>query len=159
MSLNIDNLDDLRALIRKLDIKVKDVEELKGLLTTINAQYNPDAARAKVAKLMTVVTAAVSLGVAGMGTFITMAEVSKPGNGGIQPGHVAILAIVWGVAALVTCCVSAMAWLMLRQVRSPARLPGDTPNTLPVAPAEPAGKSLEDAERDRQRITLPEELP
>jgi hypothetical protein len=159
MSLNIDNLDDLKSLIKRLDIKVKDVEELKGLLTTINAQYNPDAARAKVAKLMTVTTAAVSLGVAGVGTFITVAEASKPTPGGIQPGHIAILGICWGAAIIVTCFVSWMAWLMLRKTRVPVGRPGETPNTLPISPAESAVKSLEDAERDRQRIQLPEELP
>jgi hypothetical protein len=52
MSLQIDNIDDLNRLLKASKLTVSSVDELKDLLATINASYNPDAARMRLARLL-----------------------------------------------------------------------------------------------------------
>lgn len=102
MSLMIDNTDDLLRVLKKLGIKVTGVEELKGLLASINAHYNPDAARMKVAKLIGVAVPVVALVVAGLISFFLVFLTASP-TAQRMTHHtwVAVFAVLWGVAGVV----------------------------------------------------------
>ena len=100
MSVQIESIDELKALVKRLGIKVESVEQLRDLLTTVNSQYDPEAARIRALKLTGVITAAVGLGAAGMVSFFLVAP--KKDSDGIDALTIAALGIIWGVAGLVT---------------------------------------------------------
>ena len=52
MSLLIENTEELLTVVKKLNLKVASVDELRHLLAEINANYNPEAARQKTGKLV-----------------------------------------------------------------------------------------------------------
>jgi hypothetical protein len=97
MSLLIDSTDDLLTVIKKLNLKVASVDELRQLLVTINANYNPEAARQKTGKLIGVSVPTCMAIAAGVTSFFLLA----PGQE-ITPFHVGIFALVWGACALVS---------------------------------------------------------
>ncbi|HEY7311028.1 MAG TPA: hypothetical protein VH643_16810 [Gemmataceae bacterium] len=122
MSVVIDNTDDLLALTRKLGVKVTSVDEVRQLLTTVNANYNPHAARLRTAKL---VALGVPCGLGGMAAVVSL-FLTFASQGGLA-GHyfVGALALVWGSFALVsvTALIFSFALLLGRQARVPADAP------------------------------------
>ena len=44
MSLMIENIDDLRRLLKQTGVKINNVEDLNSLFRSINEGYDPDAA-------------------------------------------------------------------------------------------------------------------
>jgi hypothetical protein len=93
MSLQIDTLDDLKALLKTCNLKLDNVADVQELLRTINANYNPDSARVHVARQVGVVVPGSALGAAAGTSFLLGVF------GGIT---LAALAVIWGVAGLVS---------------------------------------------------------
>ncbi len=131
MSVDIENLDDLKALLKASKLNINDVEDLQRLLSAINANYNPDAARVKVAKRIGVVVPCVALVMAaGVSCFVVW-------GGGLSeksPWALASLAVMWGVAGVVTilCTIFSSLTLMVRKPAAEAR-PAARPGPLASA--------------------------
>src|SRR5262245_36749577 len=123
MSLQIESVEELKNLLKASKLSLNNVEEMKDLIVSINASYNPDAARVRVAKLLGVVVPAVAFGVAGGVSFFVVPTLRDLPAGLL----VAILGILWGVAGLVSLVTvsCSLAFLCLRR----------PPQAPPVAPA------------------------
>ncbi len=93
MSLMIDSTEELLALLKKMDLKVTNVDELRQLLATINANYNADAARQKTGKLISTTVPGFMAGAAAFASFMLL-------GGGVGSSTVGALAVIWGPAAL-----------------------------------------------------------
>jgi hypothetical protein len=123
MSLHVESLDDLRELLKKLHLKVNSVEELRALLVTINATYNPEAARTRAAKLIGIITPCVALGVGGLLSLLLITGSLKP-SGGQVPERMNLvvvgLGITLGIAAL-TSMVAVVGSLLFLYRRPAAR--------------------------------------
>ncbi|MGH7172543.1 MAG: hypothetical protein ACRELG_19870 [Gemmataceae bacterium] len=98
MSVLIDNTDELLTVLKKLNVKVASVDELRQLLATINANYNPEAARQKTGKLIGVTVPSVLATAAAATSFFLL----KTGQGVMTSEYVGSLALVWGACALVS---------------------------------------------------------
>ena len=114
----IETTDELLDLLKKLNLKVSSVAELRHLLTTINANYNPQAARLRTAKLVAI---GVPCSLGGMATafslFLTM--FLRPLSDDALLGA---FALVWGCCALVsvTALIFSFALLLGHKARVPA---------------------------------------
>jgi hypothetical protein len=97
MSLIIDNTDDLLTVIKKLNLKVASVDELRQLLATINANYNPEAARQRTGKLIGVAVPSSMATAAGVTSFFLLGTGHE-----MTPFHVGALALIWSACALVS---------------------------------------------------------
>ncbi len=95
MSVAIETTEELLTLLKKLGIKVTSVDELRSLLASINANYNPEAARTRTAKLVGISVPCGLGGIAGLVSAV-LAERSSL----IGPYFVGALAVVWGACAL-----------------------------------------------------------
>lgn len=95
MSMMIESTEELLALLKKMDLKVTSVEELQHLLATINANYNPDAARQKTGKLLGITVPGYMAGAAAFASFMLL-------GGGVSPFTVGALGVIWGSAAIVS---------------------------------------------------------
>lgn len=95
MSMMIESTDELLTLLKKMNLKVASVDELRQLLATINANYNPDAARQKTGKLLSTTVPGF---MAGAGAFVSFFLVGP----GMTPSTVGGLALVWGAVAVVS---------------------------------------------------------
>jgi|GEM_PF-3640488 hypothetical protein len=116
MSVMIESTDELLTLLKKLDLKVTSVDELRQLLATINANYNPDVARQKTGRLIGVTVPGYMAAAAFGGTFFAA------GTGGIGS-----LALIWGAAALVSTAAVISAAIMT-SVRRGRTLPDHSPD-------------------------------
>jgi hypothetical protein len=127
MSVQIDSPDELQKLLKKCNLRVGSIEELKDLLASINASYNPDAARVKAALAMSVAVPCTALGVAGMVSFLVSGMTEGLHRGGPYP--MIALAVMWGCAALVSILALVMGMVSLRARRGgPATgAPADIP--------------------------------
>ena len=122
MSVVINNTDDLLKLLRKLGVKVTSVDEVRQLLTTVNANYNPQAARLRTAKL---VALGVPCGLGGMASVLSL-FLTFASQGTLAGDYfVGALALVWGCWALVsvTALIFSFSLLLGRQARVPADAP------------------------------------
>jgi hypothetical protein len=148
MSLMIENVDDLRRLMKQLGVKVASAAELEQLLAGINASYNPDAARVRAVKLTCLTIPAVSFSVAG---FVSLLLLTSTGNlGPFVDRHfwVAALAIVWGCASGATIISTILGFLTLLRRHPSARTP-PAERPLPIP-----GQVLTESS---SRFTLPRE--
>ena len=125
MSVVIDNTEDLMALLKKLDLKVSSVDELRQLLATINANYNPDAARARTGKLVGISVPCVMAGVAGLVSFCIAAA-----GHDLTPYHVAALASMWGVCGLVSVAALILGFILAGGRRGSRTLTDSPPPEL-----------------------------
>jgi hypothetical protein len=99
MSVLINNSEELLHLVRKLGIKINTVGELEQLLKTVNATYNPEADRLRLARQVGLSVPIVSCIFAALAT----GGIVVPGLAGAAGNHQeAAVAVVWGV----TCAVS-----------------------------------------------------
>jgi hypothetical protein len=121
MSVVIDNTDDLLELLKKLNLKIESVDELRHLLTVVNTAYNPEAARARIAKLVGLVVPIVLGGIAGFVSMILISEVRALG-----PHYVGALSLVWGVCGLVSLAALLFSFILLARRGAP-RVPADNP--------------------------------
>jgi len=135
MSLMIENVDDLRQLMKQLGVKVQSAAELQQLLASINACYNPDAARVRTIKLTCLTIPSVSFSIAGLVSFFVLgAAASGPfGFHNGPPYWIAGLAIIWGGACLATIVSTIFGFVALMRVhRALKTAQVDQPPTSPV---------------------------
>jgi hypothetical protein len=130
MSVVIDNTEDLLALLKKLNVKVTSVDEVRQLLTTVNANYNPDATRQRTGKLVGMGVPGIMAGAGAAVSFFLL----LPGHP-LTPYHVGVLALVWGAVALVsTAAVLASAIMTsLRRGSTRVNVPPPEPSPLHAA--------------------------
>lgn len=117
MSVIIENTDELLTLLKKMDLKVTSVDELRQLLATINANYNPDEARQKTGKLIGTTVPGYMAGAAAFATFFSAAS------------NVGGLALIWGAVALVSTAAVISAAIMT-SVRHSRTMPDKMPDQL-----------------------------
>lgn len=98
MSVMIESTEELLALLKKMDLKVTNVEELHHLLATINADYNPDAAQQKTARQIGTVVPGAMAAAAAAASFFLLAANAPPSTTQAVGG----LAVIWGPVALVS---------------------------------------------------------
>ena len=70
----IESTEELLTLLKKMDLKVHSVDELRQLLATINANYNPDAARQKTGKLIGTTVPGFMAGAAAFASFMILGQ-------------------------------------------------------------------------------------
>lgn len=128
MSVMIENTDELLALLKKMDLKVHSVDELHQLLTSINASYNPEAARLKTAKLIGTAVPGSMAGAAAFGSFMLLAS----GSGAFAVGG---LAVIWGAVAIVSTAAVIAAAILSGGSRG--RSLADNPPVRPASRSEP----------------------
>src|SRR5262245_60035005 len=116
MSLPIESVEELKNLLKASKLSLDSVEEMKDLIVSINANYNPDAARIRAAKLVGVVVPSVALGAAGLLSFSVLPLAKQNLHPGIL---VAMLGILWGVAGVVS-IVAVACSLFFLFLRAPA---------------------------------------
>lgn len=131
MSLMIESTDELLALIKKMDLKVQSVEELRQLLATINANYNPDAARQKTGKQIGTIVPGVMAAAAAFASFCLLTVETN------HPTSVAVggLAVIWGPVALVS-TAAVIAGAVMSSVRRSRAIPDKSPDH-PASRGEP----------------------
>jgi hypothetical protein len=138
MSVVIDNTEDLMTLLKKLGLKVASVDELRQLLATINANYNPDAARARIGKLIGVSVPSVMAGCAAVVSF----TLAAPGHD-LTPYHVAVLASIWGVCGLVSVVALIVGFILASGRRGGRSLP-DSPHIGQQSSSDPLMTAITD---------------
>jgi hypothetical protein len=128
MSVMIESTEELLTLLKKMDLKVTSVDELRQLLATINANYNPDAARQKTGKLIgTAVPGAMAVAAA----FASFMLLAGPGSVNAIGG----LAVIWGAVALVS-TAAVIASAILTGARRGRAMPDYSPDR-PASRSEP----------------------
>lgn len=119
MSVMIETTEELLALLKKLNLKVSSVDELRHLLATINANYNPEAARQKTGQRIGVTVPGYMAGAAAFASWILCASDSTHTTGG--------LALIWGAVALVS-TAAVIAGAILTGVRRGRTTPEAVPD-------------------------------
>jgi len=122
MSMMIETTEELLALLKKLNMQVSSVDELRSLLATINANYNPQAARMRTAKLVAVSVPCALGGIAGLVSLYLTTTAPDMLSGSYFVGA---LALVWGSCALVS--VMALIFSFLLHLGRSANKPLDVP--------------------------------
>lgn len=127
MSVMIESTDELLTLLKKMDMKVSSVEELRQLLATINANYNADAARQKTGKLIGTAVPGFMAGAAAFTSFFLF---------GSQTTHtvdyaIGGLAVIWGPVALVS-TAAVIAGAVLSGARRGRTMPDSPPDRPPL---------------------------
>jgi hypothetical protein len=152
MSLMIDNLEDLRTFLKHTGVKVTNVEEMKALLAAINANYNPDAARLRIARQLGITVPSVTTGVAGVVSFF----IAGSGPPGLRNENLAALSVVWGVVALVSLGAVLASALLVRGSRRPSQAAGAAPQPLKTYQTDSAAEAGPPQSRN---IMLPDQYP
>ncbi len=128
MSMMIESTDELLTLLKKMDLKVHSVEELRHLLTSINASYNPDAARQKTGKLISTTVPGFMAGAAAFTSFMLLGS-------GVGSSTIGGLAVIWGPVALVS-TAAVIAGAVMASSRRGQTIP-DNPPERPASRGEP----------------------
>ncbi len=118
MSVMIESTDELLTLLKKMNLKVASVDELRQLLASINASYNPDAARQKTGRMIGTIVPGVLAGAAAFASFMLLGGPATHSTGG--------LAVIWGPVAL-----ASTAAVIAGAVLSGGRRGRATPDTAP----------------------------
>ena|SRR5947209_1398265 len=163
MSTSQELLRETAALLKQLDVKVKNVEELRGLLEDLPGVTDPEVAAARAMRTVAVTALSVTLGVAGLATLV-LAEAFRF-RSDVEPAYLTgALGIIWGVAGLVVLAalVLGFAGLLRRRAppkENPAPRDGSTGSAAPLAAALPEALPLREeppAVPERSpRFTLP----
>ncbi len=123
MSVMIETTEELLQLLRKLGVRVSSVDELRQLLATINAHYNPEAARTRTAKLVGISVPCALGGIAGA---VSFSLVSAAAHGSLfAPYFVGALAVIWGTCAVVS--VAALVFSLILVAGRGSRASADKP--------------------------------
>ena len=128
MSVMIESTEELLALLKKVDLKVKSVDELRELLATINASYDAEAARQKTGKLIGTAVPGAMAGAAAFASFMLLGGPSSMYTTGS-------LAVIWGSVALV-CTAAVISAAIMTSVRRGRTMPDKSPD-LPASRGEP----------------------
>lgn len=138
MSVSIETTEELLALLKKLNVKVASVDELRNLLVTISANYNPQAARVRAAKLIAL-SVPCSLGViAGIVSLCLLTTATQDSL--IGSSFVKAFAVLWGSCALVSVVALIFSFPLL--LGRPTRVPLDTPS--PGKPSTTEKRTVEE---------------
>jgi hypothetical protein len=125
MSVAIETTEELQTLLKKLGVKITNVNELRDLLASINANYDPQAARTRTAKLVGISVPCTLGGIAGL-VSVVLAGPGQRTAAVVGSNIVGSLAVVWGACALisVTALIFSFSLLVGRRERSaPDKLP------------------------------------
>ncbi|HZT79306.1 MAG TPA: hypothetical protein VFA26_03740, partial [Gemmataceae bacterium] len=125
MSLEINDIGELEKLLRKLDLKVQNLDELKSLLATVQKPEDPEQARLETIKHIGVTVPCTAAGVAGGVSFFLVFFGAAAGTIAVAGG----LAAIWGAVALVSipAVIGAMILLRSRPAASAAAAPAPAP--------------------------------
>jgi hypothetical protein len=126
MSLEINDVGELEKLLRKLDLKVHDLDELKSLLATLQRPKDPDQVRLETIRHIGVTVPCTAAGVA-MGATFTLLFF-----GGILDPSAIVggLGAIWGsVAVMSVPAVLAAMWLLRVPPAPSSGGPATPPNT------------------------------
>ncbi len=135
MSMIIENTEELLELLKKMNLTVSSVDELRQLLTMINANYNPDAARQKTGKLIGVAVPGIMAGAAAFASFFLLGAGASHSTIDLTPYAIGGLAVIWGAVALVS-IPAVIAGAVMTSVRRPHAMP-DNPPDRPATRADP----------------------
>lgn len=124
MSVMIESAEELLTVLKKMNLKVESVDELRQLMASINASYNPEAARQKTGKLIGTTVPGFMAGAAAFASFMLL-------GGGVSSSTIGALAVVWGPVALVS-TAAVVAGAVLSGVRRGRAMP-DNPPTQSVS--------------------------
>jgi hypothetical protein len=127
MSLQIEDLDDLKALLKACKLTLNNVDDVKGLLASINANYDPDAARVRAAKRLALVVPCTGAGVAGA---VSLLLISQWSNLGLY--HFLTLTVLWGTWGLVSIVATLFAGIVLLTRRRARVAAGGGPPAPPA---------------------------
>src|SRR5262245_25760672 len=163
MSVNHELLRETADLLKQLDVKVKNVEELRALLDDLPGVTDPEVAAARAVRTVAVTAVSVTVGVAGLVTLV-LAEVFRF-RSDVEPGYLtAGLGIIWGVAGLIVLFSLTLGFVGLLRRRAapkevPARPGNSTSAAVPPAAALPEALPLREeppaAPERSPRFTLP----
>src|SRR5262249_33713540 len=103
MTTSYEMLHEAATVVRQLDVKVKNVEELRQFLRELPGVANPDVEVARSVRTLGVTVVSVTLGVAGLATTGLVSAFSASAAGIDSGVFIAALALVWGAAALIVC--------------------------------------------------------
>ncbi len=123
MSLIIESLDDVRNLVKRLGIKVNTIDELKDLLNAIKSQNDPEAARNRIIKNIAGVGVGIPTFLAAVVSGGLIMTMTSPNNTFFAPGfYIACLAIIWGVAGIISLASLLFAMVTFGASRRASRL-------------------------------------
>jgi hypothetical protein len=135
MSMMIESTEELLVLLKKTDLKVHSVDELRQLLATINANYNPEAARQKTGKLIGVAVPGIMAGAAAFGTFFLLGAAAGNSRLEFTSYTVGCLSVIWGAVAFVS-TPAVIAGAIMSSIRRGRPTP-DNPYDRPVSRSAP----------------------
>lgn len=133
MSVMIESTDELLKLLKKMNLKVSSVDELRQLLASINADYNPDAARQKTGRMIGTIVPGALAGAAAFASFILLAPPHSTHS-------IGDLAVIWGPVALAS-TAAVIAGAVLSGVRR-SRAFSDPPSNRSASRGEPVVTSI-----------------
>src|SRR5262245_35724179 len=127
MSFEINDVGELEKLLKKLDLKVQSLDELKSLLATVQRPKDHESARLDTIKQIGVTVPCTAAGVAGaVSFFLILFGAGMLGFVGI----VASLGAIWTAVAIISVAAIVASALLLRRQRS---VPGDlAPASTPL---------------------------
>jgi hypothetical protein len=120
MSVMIESTEELLALLKKMDLKVHSVDELRQLLASINASYNPEAARQKTGRQIGTVVPGVMAGAAAFASFMLL-------GAGLGSFTIGGLAVIWGPVAIVS-TAAVISGAVMSSVHRGRTMPDNPPN-------------------------------
>jgi hypothetical protein len=156
MSYNIDSLDELQNLVKRLGVKVETVDDLRRLLATINAPYDAEMARQKTLRLIGTLVACIGWPVGGLVSLFALAP-----NAREAPNHYSFLAVavVWATVVLMSLVGLFLVLWALRGTRNTTT--ATTGSQAPAAggttgrPASPASAANYESDSRFTRIENP----
>jgi len=155
MPVPIDDLQDVRRLVRQLGIKVGTVEDLHQVLAALSTSYNPDAIRVKAIRNICTTAISLSMGAAGLVSFFALVTMSETRllSEWFWP-LMTVLIVMWGVAGAISLTALLIGLLWLRQAPTrPTTEPGPMPTERSAAPPGPANIMTPD------NLKFPREFP
>lgn len=133
MSVTIETTDELLTVLKKMNLKVASVDELRQLLASINASYDPDAARQKTGRQIATIVPGAMAGAAAVASFMLLPD-------GSTPFTLGSLAVIWGCVAVVS-TAAVLAGALLSGVRRSRAMPDTSPDR-PMSRVEPMGTHI-----------------
>ncbi len=152
----VDNLHDVRRLVKQLGIKVETVDDLHRVLAAVNSSYNPDAVRVATIRVICTTAISVSMGSAGIVSFFALVnpDVARMAAQGFSP-LAAVLIIMWLMAGAVSLASVLVGLRWLKQLGQPSPTRAGRRAEAQPASAVPGSDRITTPEN----IKLPRELP
>ncbi len=132
---SIEDIKDIRRLVKQLGIKVESVEDLQRVLTALQASYNPDAIRVKTIRTICTTAISTSMGAAGFVSFFALVFLSdnRISSSWLWPVGIALI-IMWAMAGAVSLAAVfvGLLWLKHQPNRSTTQLDPAAADRKPV---------------------------